>query len=42
MSSSSQSKHVNNMIKGSRKTPKMKKGNPPSKTSRSGNGSRVR
>ena len=37
------SKHVNNMIKvGSPRTSKKKKGNAPSKTSKSGNGRKIR
>ena len=41
--SSQASKHVNNMIKiGSPRKSKKKKGNPPARTSRSGNGKRVR
>ena len=40
---SSQSKHVNNIIKvGSPRSSKMKKGNARSQTSRTGNGKRVR
>jgi len=41
--SSQQSKHVNNIIKvGSPRKSKPKKGNAPSKTSRSGNGRKIR
>jgi hypothetical protein len=41
--SSQHSKHVNNMIKvGSPRPSKKKKGNAPGKTSRKGNGKRVR
>jgi len=40
---SAQSKHVNNMIKvGSPRSSKIKKGNAPAKTSRKGNGKKVR
>ena len=41
--SSAQSKHVNNMMKvGSPRKSKRKKGNAPAKTSRSGNGRKIR
>ena len=39
---SAQSKHVNNMMKGSTKGRGTKKGNAPSRTSRSGNGKKIR
>jgi len=41
--SSQQSKHVNNMMKaGSPRKSKVTKGNAPAKTSRSGNGKKIR
>ena len=39
---SQQSKHITNMMKGSTKARPTKKGNAPSRTSRRGNGKKVR
>ncbi len=39
---SQQSKHVNNMMKGSKKAKPSRKGNAASRTSRSGNGKKIR